>query len=235
MNDSEAALPGPPDTPGDMLAEFDTPPAGELSFDMPAEPVTEPPVPDPAISPFPEGLGEPRESLWVRMGREIMTGLQTLVSAAVYATLIVTFGVQVARVDGLSMSPTLEDHDRLIVNKLVYELGEPRPGDIVMLYYPLNPEKMFVKRVIAKEGDTVRIVDGHVSINDLPLHDDYVPAEFRSHDDYGPEVVKQGYYFVMGDHRNNSSDSRHWGPVPKRYIVGKVKVRWWPIQDARIF
>jgi signal peptidase I len=178
---------------------------------------------------------DPRENPWKRMGREILSGVQTLVSAAVYATLIVTFGFQVARVDGLSMAPTLEDHDRLIVNKLVYELGEPRPGDIVMLYYPVNPEKMFVKRVIAKEGDTVRIVDGHVYVNDIPLRDDYVPNEFRSHDDYGPTVVQQGYYFVMGDHRNNSSDSRHWGPVPKKYIVGKVKVRWWPIQDARIF
>ncbi|MBI3493221.1 MAG: signal peptidase I [Acidobacteria bacterium] len=174
-------------------------------------------------------------SAWRRMGQEIVVGLQTLVSAAVYATLIVTFGFQVARVDGLSMAPTLEDHDRLIVNKLVYELGDPRPGDIVMLYYPLNPEKMFVKRVIAKEGDTVRIVDGHVYVNEIPLRDDYVPAEFRSHDDWGPQVVQQGYYFVMGDHRNNSSDSRHWGPVPKKYIVGKVKVRWWPLQDARIF
>src|SRR5262249_40341854 len=83
---------------------------------------------------------------WARMGREVASALQTLVSAAVYATIIVTFGFQVARVDGLSMAPTLEDHDRLIVNKLVYELGDPRPGDIVMLYYPLNPEKMFVKR-----------------------------------------------------------------------------------------
>jgi signal peptidase I len=172
---------------------------------------------------------------WRRMGREVVAGVQTLLSAAVYATLIVTFGVQVARVDGLSMAPTLEDHDRLIVNKLVYELGEPRPGDIVMLYYPLNPEKMFVKRVIAREGDTVRIVDGRVYVNDIPLHDEYVPAEFRSHDDWGPQVIQQGYYFVMGDHRNNSSDSRHWGPVPKKYIVGKVKVRWWPLQDARIF
>jgi signal peptidase I len=172
---------------------------------------------------------------WTRIGQEVWSAMQTLVSAAVYATLIVTFGVQVARVDGLSMAPTLEDHDRLIVNKLVYELGDPRPGDIVMLYYPINPEKMFVKRVIAKEGDTVRIVDGRVYVNDIPLHDDYVPAEFRSHDDYGPQVVQQGYYFVMGDHRNNSSDSRHWGPVPKKYIVGKVKVRWWPIQDAKIF
>jgi signal peptidase I len=175
------------------------------------------------------------DSAWARMGREILSGVQTLVSAAVYATLIVTFGVQVARVDGLSMAPTLEDHDRLIVNKLVYELGDPRPGDIVMLYYPLNPEKMFVKRVIAREGDSVRIVDGRVFVNDIPLRDDYVPAEFRSHDDWGPQVIQQGYYFVMGDHRNNSSDSRHWGPVPKKYIVGKVKVRWWPLQDARVF
>jgi signal peptidase I len=165
---------------------------------------------------------EPWSERWGRAGRDLAAGLQTLVSAAVYATLIVTFGFQVARVDGQSMAPTLEDHDRLIVNKLVYEVGEPRPGDIVMLYYPLNPEKMFVKRVIAKEGDTVRIVDGRVYVNDEPLHDDYVPAEFRSHDDYGP-------------HRNNSSDSRHWGFVPKKYIVGKVKVRWWPILDARIF
>ena len=188
------------------------------------------------VSPIPELVAEPSVGAsWRRVGAEVLSGVQTLFSAAVYATLIVTFCFQVARVDGLSMAPTLQDHDRLIVNKLVYELGEPRPGDIVMLYYPLNPEKMFVKRVIAKEGDTVRIVDGHVYVNDVQLHDDYVPEEFRSHDDWGPTVVQQGYYFVMGDHRNNSSDSRHWGPVPKKYIVGKVKVRWWPLQDARIF
>jgi signal peptidase I len=193
-----------------------------------AEPI--PPDASSALEP-----AAPSESAWIRVGREVMAGVKTLVSAAVYATLIVTFGFQVARVDGLSMAPTLEDHDRLIVNKLVYELSEPRPGDIVMLYYPLNPEKMFVKRVIAKEGDVVRIVDGKVYVNDVPLQDDYVPQEFRSHDDYGPTVVQQGYYFVMGDHRNNSSDSRHWGLVPKKYIVGKVKLRWWPLQDAKIF
>jgi signal peptidase I len=191
-------------------------------------------LPAPPAPPAPAAEAAPGAT-WQRVGAEVLSGVQTLFSAAVYATLIVTFCFQVARVDGLSMAPTLQDHDRLIVNKLVYELGEPRPGDIVMLYYPLNPEKMFVKRVIAKEGDTVRIVDGHVYVNDIPLRDDYVPEEFRSHDDWGPTVVQQGYYFVMGDHRNNSSDSRHWGPVPKKYIVGKVKVRWWPLQDARIF
>jgi signal peptidase I len=194
-----------------------------------------PPGAPPAAPAPPVTAAQPHISRWRVVWVEIVSGVQTLFSAAVYATLIVTFGFQVARVDGQSMAPTLEDHDRLIVNKLVYELGDPRPGDIVMLYYPLNPEKMFVKRVIAEEGDTVRIVDGHVYVNDVPLHDDYVPPEFRSHDDWGPQVVKQGYYFVMGDHRNNSSDSRHWGQVPKKYIVGKVKIRWWPIQDARIF
>jgi signal peptidase I len=148
---------------------------------------------------------------------------------------IVTFLFQVARVDGQAMAPTLKDKDRLIVNKLVYRIGEPRRGDIVMLYYPLNPDKSFVKRVIAEEGDTVRIVDGRVYVNDIPLKDDYVPAEYRGHDNWGPQVVAQGYYFVMGDHRNNSSDSRHWGFVPKKYITGKVQLRWWPVPTARVF
>jgi signal peptidase I len=219
--------------------EFYEPPAAEAAIADPfpaAEAPLEPIAPETAAIDAPPALhAEPVDSAWVRAGHEVVGAFKTLVSAAVYATLIVTFGFQVARVDGLSMAPTLEDHDRLIVNKLVYELSEPRPGDIVMLYYPLNPEKMFVKRVIAKEGDVVRIVDGHVYVNDVPLHDDYVPQEFRSHDDYGPQVVQQGYYFVMGDHRNNSSDSRHWGQVPKKYIVGKVKVRWWPLQDAKLF
>jgi hypothetical protein len=86
-----------------------------------------------AVAPPLAATHEPGTSAWARAGQEVVAGLKTLVSAAVYATLIVTFGFQVARVDGLSMAPTLEDHDRLIVNKLVYELGEPRPGDIVML------------------------------------------------------------------------------------------------------
>ena len=176
-----------------------------------------------------------RHRPWRRIGQELVATGQTLLSAAVYATLIVTFGFQVARVDGLSMEPTLEDHDRLIVSKIVYKLGDPRPGDIVMLYYPPNPEKMFVKRVIAREGDTVQIIDGRIYINDNAVADTYLPEEWRSHDNYGPEVIQSGYYFVMGDNRNNSSDSRSWGSVPKKYIVGKVKLRWWPIQDARVF
>jgi signal peptidase I len=182
--------------------------------------------------------GRPAESTAFpvsRIAEEVVAWLKTLASAAVYATLIVTFGFQVARVEGQSMAPTLEDQDRLIVNKLAYRIGEPRRGDIVMLYYPLNPEKSFVKRVIAEQGDQIRIVDGRVYRNDVPINDDYVPAEYRSHDDWGPEVVPEGYYFVMGDHRNNSSDRRHWKYVPKKYIIGKVQLRWWPLPEARIF
>jgi signal peptidase I len=166
---------------------------------------------------------------------EVVAWFKTLASAAVYATLIVTFGFQVARVEGQSMAPTLEDQDRLIVNKLAYRMGDPRRGDIVMLYYPIDPDKSFVKRVIAEEGDQVRIVDGRVFVNDVPMQDDFVAPEYRSHDDFGPSVIPEGYYFVMGDHRNNSSDSRHWGFVPKRYIIGKVQLRWWPIPTAHVF
>jgi signal peptidase I len=170
-----------------------------------------------------------------RIGEELLAWFKTLLSAAVYATLIVTFGFQVARVEGQSMVPTLEDQDRLIVNKLAYRLGEPRVGDIVMLYYPEDPSKSFVKRIVAEPGDTIKIVDGRVLRNDVPLADDFIPEKYRDHDNLGPFVLPRGYYYVMGDHRNNSSDSRTWGYVPKRYIIGKVQLRWWPVNSAKVF
>jgi signal peptidase I len=169
------------------------------------------------------------------LGEELVAWFKTLGSAAVYATLIVTFGFQVARVEGQSMAPTLEDQDRLIVNKFAYRIGEPLPGDIVMLRYPINPDQSFVKRIIAEEGDQVRIVDGEVYVNDVPQSDEFVPEEYRDHHNAAPEIVPEGYYYVMGDHRNNSSDSRHWGYVPKKYVIGKVQMRWWPIPTARVF
>jgi signal peptidase I len=171
----------------------------------------------------------------IAIGEEVVAWFKTLASAAVYATLIVTFGIQVARVEGESMAPTLENQDRLIVNKFAYLIGAPQPGDIVMLYYPVDPDKSFVKRVIAQAGDTVTIEDGRVYVNDVAMADDFVPPEYRSHDDHPAMVVRPGHYYVLGDHRNNSSDSRDWGEVPKKYIVGKVQVRWWPIPDARVF
>jgi signal peptidase I len=153
--------------------------------------------------------------------------------------MVASFGVtnvfQLARVEGRAMAPTLNHQDRLLINKVVYRGGQPRRGDIVMLHYPLNPAKMFVKRVVAEEGDQVRIVDGQVYLNDVPLQEGFVPVEYRSHDDWGPQVGPEGYYLVMGDHRNNSSDSRHWGFVPNKYIIGRVQCRWWPLSAARCF
>ena len=188
----------------------------------------------------PGQLGQERATrralLLSRAGDELFAWIKTFASAAVYATLIVTFGFQVARVEGKSMEPTLQDQDRLIVNKAAYRFfGPPQRGDIVMLYYPRDPDKSFVKRVVAEEGDTVRIEDGQVYVNEVLQPDLFVPAEFKSHEDHGPIVVQESYYFVMGDHRNNSSDSRHWGQVPEKYIIGRVQLRWWPLSDARVF
>jgi signal peptidase I len=172
----------------------------------------------------------PRRALAVVLASLLIVGLRVIVGT--YTT---TFLFQVARVEGNAMAPTINDQDRLIVNKLAYGIGKPRVFDIVMLYYPLNPDRSFIKRVIAEEGDQVRIVDGRVYRNDVPMDDRFVPSEYRSHDHWGPQVVPQGYYFVMGDHRNNSSDSRHWGFVPKKYIIGRIALRWWPLSSARAY
>jgi signal peptidase I len=128
---------------------------------------------------------------------------------------------QIVQIAGHAMEPTLHDQQRIIVNRLVYRLHDPRSGDVVMMYSPLDPRQSFVKRVIARPGDTVRIRDGRVLVNEAPLDDRYVPNEFRDHGSWGPQVVPEGYYFVMGDRRNNSADSRHWGFVPRKYIVGR--------------
>ena len=139
--------------------------------EVPADPLL-PSDPASAVAAPNDRLALDGTSLWLnRLGEELVAWLKTLASAAVYATLIVTFGFQVARVEGMSMAPTLQDQDRLIVNKLAYRIGDPKVGDIVMLYYPLKPEKSFVKRIIAEEGDQVRIVDGRVFRNDVPLDD----------------------------------------------------------------
>jgi signal peptidase I len=133
------------------------------------------------------------------------------------------------------MAPTLNDGDVLLIDNVDYEIGDPQIGDIVILYYPANPEHLFIKRIIATAGDSIRVSDGRAYVNGELKCDEYVPASFRSQDQVGPERVAPGYYFVMGDHRNDSSDSRAWGLVPRRYILGKARARWWPLRMATVF
>ena len=115
----------------------------------------------------------------------------------------------------------------------MYLAGDPAIGDIVMLRYPRDPEKTFVKRVIATGGDEVHIVGGVVFRNGRETGAPYLT--YRSQDRWGPEVVPEGTYFVMGDRRDNSSDSRHWGFVPREYVLGRVTVRWWPLSAQSRF
>ncbi len=164
-----------------------------------------------------------------------LTAIPLMILSFIVTTFIVTFLFQVARVEGRAMEPTLRDQDRVIVNKFAYRSGEPQVGDIVMLYYPNRPEKTFVKRVVGAENDEVRIIGGRVYRNGVVTTDAFVAPEYRDHNDWGPEVIPEGYYFVMGDRRNNGSDSRHWGFVPKKYIIGRVQYRWWPLGTARAF
>jgi signal peptidase I len=176
-----------------------------------------------------------RPSLDPSLGRTVQTATRFGFIVTACAALLMGCTVQLARVEGHSMAPTLEDHDRLVVDRLTYRIGKPAPGDIVMFHVPVAPARLFVKRIIAQEGDVVRIAGGHVTVNAQALDDRFIPADFRSHEDWGPYIVPEGYYVVMGDHRNRSSDSRQWGPVPREAIIGRVQARWWPLSHAAIF
>ena len=162
----------------------------------------------------------------------LVTGLLFMVCLDLLLIRAATSLIRVAKVEGPAMSPTLNDGDRLLVDMSVYRRRDPRRGEIVMLLYPLRPERQFVMRVVAEEGDVLRIVDGEVFVDDVRVNDEYVVDRYRSRDHFGPVVVPEGYYFVLGDRRDNSSDSRHWGHVPRKYIVGRVAYRWWPLSAA---
>jgi signal peptidase I len=157
-----------------------------------------------------------------RTGLLALSGVPLFVWGIVLSAWVPMFLVQPARIEGQAMSPTLKDQERVFVNKFVYRTHDPQAGDIVMFYYPVDPDKSFVKRIIGLPNDTLRSQDGHVYRNEVLVPDEFIPAEHRSHDTWGPTIVPPAQYFVMGDHRNNSSDSRSWGFVPKRYIVGRI-------------
>ncbi|MGB0062847.1 MAG: signal peptidase I [Terracidiphilus sp.] len=163
-----------------------------------------------------------------------MLWLRDLVVAAAASILIITFLYQPVRVEGTSMLPRLEDSDRLFINKFVYHFTAIERGDVVVFHYPRDPEKSYIKRVIALPGDMLRIDRGHVYVNGRLVREPYVPPEYRDTRSVSELVVPEDSYFMMGDHRSISSDSRDFGPVDRSLIYGKAVFIYWPARDLGV-
>jgi signal peptidase I len=160
--------------------------------------------------------------------------LRDIVISAAVSVLIITFLYQPVRVEGTSMLPRLEDHDRLFINKFVYRISSIRRGDVVVFHYPRDPDKSYIKRVIALPGDRIYIDRGRVYLNGRLLRESYVPEEYRDTRSMAEMVVPEDAYFMMGDHRSISSDSREFGPVDRDLIYGKAVFVYWPTKDAGV-
>jgi signal peptidase I len=160
-----------------------------------------------------------RWELWIR---------DLLISIAISAFIII-FIYQPVKVEGTSMMPSLSDHERIFVNKFVYRLEPIERGDIVVFRYPRDPAQSYIKRVIGVAGDRIRIDGGQVYVNDQPLDEDYVPPAYTDAQSLAEMVVPAQCYFVLGDHRNMSRDSRDFGPVNQSFIYGKAVFGYWPM------
>jgi len=158
--------------------------------------------------------------------------LRDLLISAGTSVLIILFLYQPVRVEGTSMLPRLADHDRLFINKFVYHISSIERGDVVVFHYPRDPEKSYIKRVIALPGDTLRIDHGQVWVNGNALAERYVPPMYRDARSYAATVIPDDCYFVMGDHRSISSDSREFGVVERDLIYGKAVFVYWPARDV---
>jgi signal peptidase I len=166
--------------------------------------------------------------------REVKEWAQSIAIALVLTLIIRTYVVQAFKIPSGSMRPTLIEGDKLFVNKYQYRFERPKRGDIVVFRYPVDPKKDFIKRLVAFEGETVEIKDGKIYVDGKVLDD---PASFGkfyyyNHDPFGGpnekiKVPPQSYY-VLGDNSANSTDSRFWGFVPVKNMVGRAMFRWWP-------
>ena len=184
--------------------------------------------------------------------REILEAM----ALAIVVFILIQASAQNFRVEGSSMAPTLEGRQYLLVNKLVYfdfdverfsrvipfwnvdenetsrSFRAPRFGEIIVFRFPGEPRRDFVKRVIGLPGDRIEIVDGKLIINGLTYTEPYVNGSFSTN--LPPQTMKEGEYFVMGDNRSQSNDSRNWGPVPEKNVVGKVWLVYWPFSDLGV-
>lgn len=160
--------------------------------------------------------------------------VRDLVISIAVSTFIIIFLYQPVRVEGTSMLPMLEDQDRLFINKLAYRVGDIRRGDVVVFLYPHDHEKSYIKRVIALPGDDLRIDHGRVYVNGKLLAEKYVPRQFADERSLPETIIPGNEYFVMGDHRSISSDSRDFGPVDRDLIYGKAAFVYWPMEQMGV-
>ena len=190
----------------------------EIHPQQPASEIQPAPLPEPVVRSV-SGW-----KLWMR----------DLIFSAAASVLIITFLYQPVRVEGTSMLPRLVDQDRLFINKFVYHFQAIEPGDVVVFHYPRDPQKSYIKRIIAVPGDRLRIDRGRVYVNGKLLSEPYIPDEYRDTRSQEAMVIPGDEYFVMGDHRSISSDSREFGPVKRDLIYGKAAFVYWPTQDVGV-
>ncbi|HVO64455.1 MAG TPA: signal peptidase I [Terriglobales bacterium] len=174
-------------------------------------------------------IAQPLVTVPMRSVPVLAVWLRDLVISLAISAFIIIFLYQPVKVEGTSMMPCLLDQERIFVNKFVYRLEPIEHGDIVVFRYPRDPSKSYIKRVIGVAGDRIRIDDGEVYVNGKRLYEDYVPAPYQDERSYPEQVVPSHSFFVLGDHRSMSNDSRDFGPVKESFIYGKAVFGYWPM------
>jgi signal peptidase I len=191
-------------------------------------PENENPTALPPEAPLPERTSR-SASVW-----SALSWVRDLAFSVLIAVILIVFIYQPVKVEGTSMMPTLTDQERIFINKFTYHfgLGDIQRGDMVVFWFPLDPQKSYIKRVIGIPGDVISIDAGQVSVNHKVLVEDYVPEEYRDRVSYEEHHIPAGEYFVLGDHRSSSSDSRTWGFVRRDAIYGKAVFVYWPLDKV---
>ena len=162
---------------------------------------------------------------------DVRVWIRDIVISVAIAAIVIVFLYQPVKVEGTSMMPWLRDQERIFVNKFVYRFEDIRRGDVVVFRFPLDPSKSYIKRVAGLPGDEVEIIHGELHVNGQPVDEPYLREEYQDASTYSRTKVPGGHYYVLGDHRNTSNDSRTWGTVPRDYIVGKAVFAYWPLEQ----
>ena len=164
-----------------------------------------------------------------QLRQDLRSWTRDLAVALGLALVIIVFLYQPVKVEGTSMAPLLSDQERIFINKFVYRFEPIERGDVIVFWYPLDRSKSFIKRVIGLPGETIELRGGRLFINGKERPEVYIPAGYIDGSSYGPMTVPGDEYFVMGDHRDSSNDSRVFGPVGRPYIYGKAVFAYWPV------